>query len=276
MKILISAAIFAALSFPAIADDQYLTPGSPVAGHPDLTYAQLLKQVIPDLAEDASSGHLPDGMRHVDDQADGEAPDSVSIPNLTVEHVQVDGKPTLWILADLGGGGTLGTYTLLAVFSDEAQPKLIDAAEVDEDRFTNFIGDPLRISATDEVMLVDSNHFNSEQNYSSQQLLLLRGGKLSIAASFLVFGVHSCHMHQEEALKLNSKPAGNGYWPISAVITRSLTKNKDSAEACVDDTPATAKVKTFQGTFTWNEAKGTYETTSKAFEQLQKADEGLF
>src|SRR3569623_1664865 len=277
MKTLLTAtALLASLTLSAHADDTYITPIDPVAGHLDLTYAELLRQVIPDLADDGASGHLPDGIRHIDEGADGEAPESVKIAYLNVEHIEVAGKPTLWLLSDRGDGGTLGTYTLLSVFSDEAHPKLIDAAEVDADRFTNFSGDPLRISKTDEAMLVASNHFNSEQNYSSQDLVFVHEGKLEIALSFLVFGVHSCHMYQDEALKLRSKKAAKGYWPITATIMRQQARNKDDAEDCLDETPAGTKTKSFNATYVWDAAKGGYRTTSKELEQLAAADRNLF
>jgi hypothetical protein len=182
----------------------------------------------------------------------------------------------LWLLSDLGGGGTLGTYALLSVFTDEAQPKLIDAAEVDTDRFTNLTGDPLRISKTDEAMLVDSNHFNSQQTYSGQDLVFVRDGKLEVAASFLIFGVHACHVYQEEVLKLTSKPAAKGYWPVTAVITRSLGTNSESDERCVDETPAGLTDKAFRATFKWNDAKGKYATRSKELDELAEADRNLF
>lgn len=263
------------LAVPALADDTYTTPLDPIPGHPDLTYGDLLKQVIPDLAEDGASGHLPDGIRHVDSDAEGEAPTSVNIPYLNVERVEVGGKPTLWLLSDLGDGGTLGTYTLLSVFTDDTQPKLVDAAEVDADRFTNFNGTPLRISKTDEAMLVDSNHFNSEQNYSSQDLVFIRDGKLTVGASFLVFGVHTCHLFQEETLALSSGSGGKGYWPFKAVITRVQGRNKDDAEDCLaEDAPT--KTKAFSATYSWNAATGGYRTTSKALDQLAEADRNLF
>lgn len=275
-SLLVLPAFLAILSVPAIADDPHITPSDPVAGHPDLTYAELLKQVIPDLADDGSGGHLPDGIRHVNDDAEGEAPETVDIPFLNVAHLQVSGNPTLWLLTDLGGGGTLGTYTLLSVFSDEAQPKLIDAVEVDTDRFTNFFSDePLRVSKTDQAMLIDSNHFNSEQNYSSPELVLLRDGKLVPGApTFLVFGVHSCHMLQEETLTMTSKASGKGYWPITATISRALTRNKDDEDCLPDDAPS--KTKTFSATFKWDAETSQYRTSSKELDQLATADENLF
>lgn len=276
MKTLLLASAFCGLlCAQALADDSHITPIDPVAGHPDVTYADLLRQVIPDLGDDGTGGHVPDSVRHIDAGSEGEAPEAVSIPYLYVEHLQVAGKPTLWLLTDLGDGGTLGTYALLSVFSDEAQPKLIDAAEVDTDRFTNYGDGPVRISKTDEAMLVDSNHFNSEQNYSSQDLVTVRDGKLEVIASFLVFGVHSCHMFQEETLTVRSKVSGKGYWPFTATISRAQARNKDDAEDCLaEDAPR--KTKVFAATYTWNAAKAAYRTSSKELDQLAKADQDLF
>jgi len=109
-------------------------------------------------------GTLPDGIRHIDGpDTVGEKPEELKIGNVDVRQLEADGHKNLWVMADLNGGGMLGMYTLLMVFDDSASPKLLDAAEVDTDQLTGFLGAQLRISARDEAITVDSEHSNSSQ-----------------------------------------------------------------------------------------------------------------
>ena len=75
----------------------------------------------------------------------------------------------LWLLAVLGEGGNIETYTLLAVFDDSPMPRLLDAKEVDVLDFTSFVGAPFAIGADSEAMLVGSGHFNSNESFSTER-----------------------------------------------------------------------------------------------------------
>ena len=69
--LLVALALIGALVHPAAAEDEiaFFTPGDPVLDHPAVTYADLIKQVVPDFGLNANSdwvGTLPDGIRHID------------------------------------------------------------------------------------------------------------------------------------------------------------------------------------------------------------------
>ena len=285
--ITLTVAVFALLvallgiaALPAHADDSaYLPPNDLVKGHDGITYAELLKQVIPDLAEgsDGWTGHIPDGIGLIGgDDDSGELPDPATISSVTAETIVIGGKPTLWVMADAGGGGMLGDYTLLAAFDDGATPKLIDAKEVDYDRFTYFLDDPIKISKTDEAIIVGTSHSNSEQSYEERMLVTLSQGKLVRAADFLLFEVHSCHMYQDEQLTLTPKVASKGYWPIDASVRRVLAQNADGGDCLDPDNPAGVKTTSFKARFSWDEASDGYVTTSRELERLRDDDRNLF
>jgi hypothetical protein len=264
-------------ALPAMAEE--LTPADAVQGHDGVTYADLLKQVIPDLVEGNSgwTGHIPDDIGLIGGEGDsGELPDPTSITSMTAETVMSGGKPTLWVMADAGGGGMLGTYTLLAVFDDSASPKLIDAKEVDYDQFTYFLGDPLKISAQDEAIIADTSHSNSEQSYEERMLITLSAGRLIRVADFLLLEVHSCHLYQGEELALAPRSRGKGYWPIDATIKRSLARNAEDGDCLDPDNPAGLKTDDYRAAFKWDAAGGEYVTTSKALDRLREDDSNLF
>ena len=174
MKTLALAALFALASSSAFAQ----SIADPVPGHGEVTYFDLMKQVVPDLtlSDDGATGHLPDGIEHIDGpDGTGETPEVVTIDTISVETVKADGRDMLWVLADLGEGGNIRTYTLLAVF---------DA--------TGFVDEPFAISADNEAMMVGSEHFNSSQNYQQRTLAHIYEGKLQVIADFSLFGTRGC------------------------------------------------------------------------------------
>ena len=63
MKQLALAVLLALVSTTAFAQ----TVADTVAGHGEVTYFDLMKQVIPDLtlSEDGATGHLPEGIEHL-------------------------------------------------------------------------------------------------------------------------------------------------------------------------------------------------------------------
>lgn len=280
---LVLAAVFSTLAAPALADDLGLiTPDDAVIDHPDLVYGDLLKQVIPDLDTDGShwTGHLPDGIRMIDGGEPGETPETVEVSYLEVRQLDAGGQKTLWVTADIGEGGNLGTYTLLAVF--DADAKLIDRAEVDTDRLTGFIGAPIRISKSDEAILIDSEHSNSDQTYQSMTLAFVHDGKLAVVDDLFAFGVSVCTYQQYEDIKVTATPASEGMWPITVTTTRyqfGKLVDPTSSEAssdCVDPEESQFKPTGFTAVYEWDAAAGKYATTSKALVTLELADQNLF
>lgn len=279
--LLVALALIGALVHPAAAEDEiaFFTPGDPVLDHPAVTYADLIKQVVPDFGLNANSdwvGTLPDGIRHIDGpDTVGEKPEELKIGNVDVRQLEADGHKNLWVMADLNGGGMLGMYTLLMVFDDSASPKLLDAAEVDTDQLTGFLGAQLRISARDEAITVDSEHSNSSQTYQDQSLLFVYRGKLARLAEFFAFGTRTCTYSQTEFVEVTATPNGKGFWPIRIVNTRSIARFAESDE-CPDAKDSDYRRTTYTAVYKWNAKTGRYETRSKELDRLFEADQDQF
>lgn len=277
-NLLVAAALLGALTFPAQAEDAlgFVTPDDPVTGHADKSYADLLVQVIPDLHADGDgwTGTLSD-IRHVSEDEPGETPDPVNIQYVEVRVLDGAGVPNIWVMADIGDGGMLGTYTLLSVF-DGKTLKLIDAAEVDSDRLTGFIDEPLRISPKDQAVLVDTEHSNSDQTYQLETLLFLRDGKLTAVDDFFPFGTRDCVDTQFETLHVTAQPTDAPYWPITAVITKQTAHVPESEEyGCTEPTWKDFRFQDFTAVYVWEAAEGRYVTTSKELDELNDADAEL-
>jgi hypothetical protein len=271
MKTLALVALFALASSSTFAQ----SIADPVPGHGEVTYFDLMKQVVPDLtlSDDGATGHLPDGIEHIDGpDGTGETPEVVTIDTISVETVKADGRDMLWVLADLGEGGNIRTYTLLAVFDASPSPKLLDAKEVDVLDFTGFVDGPFAISADNEAMMVGSEHFNSSQNYQQRTLAHIYKGKLQVIADFLLFGTRGCEEWTTEELTVGADESYTDYWMIDATILR---KRALAGQECEDPLDSDWRHREFMATYVWDSSEERYVAARNDFEDLAKMDEIL-
>ena len=278
MKQLLLALALTALTSLATAavEPHYANIMAPVPGHEDVRYFDLMRQVVPDLAADGeiAAGHLPQGIGHLEgNEAIGELPETVTIRCVEVVPVRAGGRSMLWLLTDLGVGGNLGTYTLLAVFDDAAVPKLLDALEVDTYRFNGLGGAPFAISDDDEAMLIGSEHHNSSQSYQSRMLAFLHEGKLQLIASIFTFGMRSCDLWQTEELNVVAEPNHTDHWSIDATITRNRAL---AGQDCEDPAPGDWRHREFIASYVWDPVEQRYAVARNDFEELHREDEALF
>ena len=279
MKALLVAALLCSVTVPVLAEDElaFVTPDDAVPAHPDRTYAELLRQLIPDFRSDGThwTGTLPGTIRHIDGGEVGETP-AISVSYLDIRVLDGGGKKNIWVMADLGDGGRLGTYTLLAVFDAETL-KLLDGAEVDSDQLTGFIDQPLRISPQDEAVLVDTEHSNSSQTYQSETLLFMKDGRLTVVDDFFAFGTRDCTSTQYEMLNVTAQPNGDRYWPITAVVTRQTANIPETDDSgCQEPMWKDFRFKDFAAVYTWDGKAKRYVTTSTELDELAATDSALF
>ena len=165
-----------ALGAPAGAEVEV---GVRVPGSADLTYADLLKQVVPDLAlaDGEATGTQVQPLRHIAEGFGGDPPANVAIRTVHTLALEAEGRRRLLVLAHLGASEDRVEETVvLALFDQEPSPKLLDAVDVGMDRFTS-LGQPplLRIGPKDEAIVTTSSHHNSHQSYRTTALLAVQG-----------------------------------------------------------------------------------------------------
>ncbi|RYE08409.1 MAG: hypothetical protein EOP22_13620 [Hyphomicrobiales bacterium] len=273
MKRLLLALIFGAVASLAQAGG-HASIMDPVPGHDGVSYFELLRQVIPDLAAtaDVASGHLPEGIGHLEgDEAVGEMPEIATISAVEAVSVRADGQPMLWVLADLGAGGNVGNYTLLAVFDEQA--RLLDAVEVDTDRLTGLVGTPFAISPGDEAMQVGSEHHNSSQSYQSRMLAFLDAGKLKRIDTVFAFGTRGCDLWQTEELAVHATESDAAYWTITATVTRNQAP---AGPDCTDPADAAWQQRDFTAIYAWDAAAQHFVAGRRELDDLAELDEALF
>lgn len=124
----------------ALADGfQSVSPDDVLAASPNLTYLDLLRLLVPDIAKDAEDyvGHEMIEIRHAGGDGSAAQPeDPITVG--TVSAVALDTSHVL-LLADLGQAddAAQGVAPLALFDTADGKPKLVDAVDVGFDRFTS-------------------------------------------------------------------------------------------------------------------------------------------
>jgi hypothetical protein len=259
-------------SGPAAAGEGVAFPdlGQTVPGHAGLTYLDLARMVVPDLAA-TGTGSAPVAMRHIEGEDAGDSPPQTSdIPLTAALDVMVGGKPRLLLLMDIKSAEGAQGYAPLALFDLAGQPKLLDVVNVASDRDTYF-RDPARfaIADGDDVVETVSMHFNSNQSYAITELILLRGDRFEEIDSIPTLDDRDCGW--EHTQQIGFEPRGaTPYADIVATVTDALSP---TGEAC-DTPPPPPFSRTVGVTYRWSGSR--YETDSDAFARLAEENEKRF
>ena len=257
-----AAAIAQAVSFPEL--------GSAVPGHQNVTYLDLAKLVIPDLALNADGfyhGGLPIEMRHIEGlDSGGSPPEKSSLPNAAVLPVKAGGKDRLAMLYDLGDSpDSAEGYAALALYDLTGKPKLIDAVNVAVDRSTYF-RDPgkLSVGANDDVLITMSTHFNSSQGYVITPLIMVRDDKFELVDMIYTFDENLCAYRRTQGVAFQTIADGQPYAAIKVTVTDATAP---SDESC-DEQPPEAQSHAISVTYHWDKTASHYVKDSDALDKL--------
>lgn len=262
LPVLWTAASAQAVSFPEL--------GSALPGRTDVTYLDLARMVIPDLAADKDGfykGGLPIKMRHIEGPDSGGSPPEISgIFNAGVLAIKAEGKDRLTMLFDLGDSpDSAEGYAVLALYDITAKPKLLDAVNVALDRGTYF-RDPgkLAVGADDDVLITMSAHFNSSQNYVITPLIMVRGDKFDLIDMIYTFDENLCAYSRKQDVAFQTIADGQPYAAIQVTVTDATVLN---GESC-DDTPPKPDSRAISVTYRWDKKTSHYAKDSDALNNL--------
>ena len=252
----------------------------PVTGHSGVTYLDLLRQVAPNLAQNAANndieGSLAKPLRHVvGKDYDGEPPDPlVATSFLEARQIVSGGKKRLVLLADLGADPDRAYDTaLLALYDDAAKPRLLDAVDVGVDRDTAFNDqDQLALGPGETALITVSEHVNSNQAYDPRLLILLRHDRFQLIDNIFLISEHACGWKRSESPVFATRPdPGSPYAAIVATVTETLKRNDDD---CGDEPAPKAYKRIWRTVWRWNAKAGRYVDTAHGLDRLEKLNEG--
>ena len=251
-----------AVSFPEL--------NSAVPGHQAVTYLDLAKMVVPDLAagdDGFCKGGVPIEMRHIlGGDVGGSPPETVNLPNAAVLPVRTGGKDRLTMLFDLGQAqDSAEGFSVLALYDLAGKPRLLDAVNVGTDQGSYF-RDPgkLALGPGDDALITMSTHFNSNQGYVSTILILVRNDRFEPIDQVNTFDENVCAYKRTQDLSFQVPGDEKPYAAIKVTVTDATAPGGESCEE-----PASEAVShDISVTYHWDTAKSRYVRDSDAFEKL--------
>ncbi|MER8866216.1 hypothetical protein NKI19_21300 [Mesorhizobium sp. M0751] len=255
-----------AVSFPEL--------GSAVSGHSDVTYLDLARMVIPDLAADKDGffrGSMPIEMRHIAGPDYGGSPPPTSgLSSAGVLGIKAGGKERLAMLFDLGDSpDSAEGYVVLALYDITDKPALLDAVNVAVDRIT-YLREPgkLPIGPGDDAIISMSMHFNSSQGYGITPLIMVRNDRFELIDMIYTFDENLCTHRRTQKAAFQAMADGQPYAAIKVTVTDATLPGEDS---CDGQQPPEASSRDISVTYHWDKNASRYVKDSDALDRL--ADE---
>lgn len=156
-------------------------------------------------------------------------------------------------------GADGGEFHVLAVFAPQTNPRLVDAAEVDFDRFIGFWEEsPLLPVGRDETAFwLRASHHNSSEGFHSYYLAELRDGRLRLALAepFGLTDVKLCGSETDETLKVVRERGAFAGRRVFDLQVRSETKPTDD---CPDAKPVKRRVSARTYSLRWDARRQAY------------------
>lgn len=252
----------------------------PVPGHGDVTYFDLLAQMVPKLTLNHTGATAPapaEPFRNIaGPDNEGQVPDPMQVDSVEPLTIKVGGETRILVVADFGAAeDRVADITLLGLFDDSPTPKLLDFADIGLDQFSGFATVPaFRIGPNDEAISLDSSHSNSDESYEQPMLLFVRDSKLKLIDDYFVFGERTCNFQQDQVLAVKELPSNRKpYWSFRVEVTQ--TRSKTKGDDCPEPTPKQTITKVYSGTYSWDAKAQNFVTKSKELDRLAKENEAL-
>ncbi len=252
-------------------------PNDPVAGHPGLTYLDLVRQAVPDLKLDATAGDIEGELptpppRHLGGKSfEGDEPDPVTLDWMEDKRIVAGGKRRMVILADLGPDpDRVQSQTLLLLFDDVKKPKLLDVVDVglDKDTVLNDTEFHVKLGPGDDAIVTDSEHNDADISFDGRFLLFVHNNRFQAITDFYVINANNCSWNDRQTPSFVTHPvAGSPYADVDVRIVHRIVHTGDND--CGDAAPK-AMTHTYHALFHWDAKAGRFVTTSRALKALNK------
>ena len=257
-------------------------PSDPVAGHNELTYFDLMRMVVTDLAPggagDEAEAHQIVSYRHIEGESSKTAAEGpVAIKYLEPLEIHTDGATRLALMADLGpSDGAVAEFVLLALFDLHGKkPKLLDVVKVGTDRLTGFADAPLvALGHGTDLIRISSNHFNSDEDFVNTELLFVRDDRFQLVDAVYTYNVKSCVYQLTEWPTVKTfADRGRRYRRIALTIPEKFALQPGTD--CGDEKPPHPFVRTFRATYRWSADRRAFVTASGNLKLLVQENDRL-
>jgi len=236
-----------------------------VVGHPQHNYRELFALMGRELTQHGGSFAI-NGLNTFRNLAQKAAPqplpEQLAIPAFEAVALKAPGQDWVALLVDFGAQitGSDG-YAVLALFDMQGAPRLLDAANVAEDKRTDF-DVPARIALGDgaDILVVDSEHSISNKNYSMRTLFSIRGGKFSTVDRVETYSDKGCGFTREQLpfFRILKREPGSAF---RIEVTETIRRRRGDCTGLI--VPKHGKVKV-RVDYAWDGASKTYVRNSDA------------
>jgi hypothetical protein len=245
-----------------------------VPGHPNLSYFDLMKLVVPDLAKDnnGAGGHHIVPFRHIAGKdAKTDVGDDIQI--IQVDPITITGQSDRLILLADGGSSdeSVAEIEFLGLFELTPKPRLIDMVEVGTDRFIAVKSTtPPLLAPGSPLIVIDSDHFNSNEDYNSGQMIFVRNDRFEPIDSIFTYSSSLCSFQTQQEASITPMGAAAPYRSVRVVVRQTVKLTGD--DGCNDDEkPPRPKRSTYAATYRWDAGRQRFIPDSKALETIQAA-----
>jgi hypothetical protein len=249
-----------------------------IAGHPGLTYLNLVSREVQDLAPSQGDsgelqGHLPNPPpRHIGGKTyEGETPDPVTLGFIEDQRIVAGGKRRMVILADLGPDpDRVQSQTLLLLFDEGPNPQLLDAVDVGLDKDTELDEQTPKLSLGpgDNALVTISEHSDADISFDGRNLILVRHDRFELITSFVVINSRSCGWKQVETPSFVMHPApGQPYASVSVTVRHAIVHVAD--DDCGDPIPKLMR-RTLTSVYRWSGKLGRFVAAPDGLKHLDK------
>ena len=246
------------------------------------TYLDLLKEIFPDVEMDSAAGH--DATAHTSIKLNhmfGDYRDKVYRGEMKISSIESPGDQSrnknrmlllVHVESDDGEQFNWGGISVLALFQLAPAVKLLDAADVQVDRFTGFWEERpmLPISSLEDTSIIANSHHNSSQGYLRLALVAPEKNRLGTIfelPTLLNTNVCGNSFSQTPSISTLRSTKGARY---SISIKIKLVKEADD-ESCEKRTRGFTKY--YKALLIWNPSKRRYESRGTALDQLSRFNE---
>lgn len=270
--------LFVGVGTAPAADVENSMPNDLVIKGSPARYVDLARHFVPDLMgdQDGYSGSRIIDIRHLGgpDFANG---DASTFAFYDVAHImtRVDGKDRLLVLFDFSQASSAAAQgvAVLALYDVSGnRPDLLDAADIGFDASTSFFDQALLpVSNGTNVVLTLSSHYNSNQSYATQSMIMVRDDKFSLIDGITLLGERNCGSDRQQTIAYAADPArGNPYAPIQVTVTDSTSAIE---EECADLNKTELGTRVIKARYIWDANQNRYLPDSDALAKLEKENE---
>lgn len=246
---------------------------SPVRSGSKTTYFDLLRELFPDLQEDATTHRTIPLASLNEPQQKQEVTGDITF-NFKPYWINSEGRRLLVLWVEItdedANQGTpyQGGAVVLTVFALEPRVKLLDAMRVESDRFTSLWDKPpiLRLNAQSDALIFYNYHWNAGENFQDIVVLFVDAGRFKTITNQFIFNFTTCGATFSETptFRVVADP-GNKYPQVLVKVRLTKKPEKNTCEP-----QARGYTRTYQGLYRWNKAKGMYEGHSQQLDRFDR------